>query len=282
VAGLDLPKPFAPVKPPVKAGKTGLMIAGGAGVGLLILLAVLFLFSGSDEPEKGGSASASTAVMEDKPAGSGEFAYVERRVKELSAALYEDSSQVKPSFVSQVIEQIYHLKKDRRLMQILFEKGRIYLPDAMRALKRKKLPGELAFLSFIESRFDSLARSPSGAVGLWQFMIPTAKDFGLRVEQGRKVDERTNPAKATEAAAGYLNFLIRDRGSAFKAIASYNTGQGSVARAQRKVEDYLTHGNYFYLSQKGLIPKETRDYVPRFLAAAILYTDPERFGISSF
>jgi membrane-bound lytic murein transglycosylase D len=165
-------------------------------------------------------------------------------------------------------------------MQILFEKGPLYLPDAMRALKKKKLPQEMAFLSFIESRFDTAARSPSAAVGLWQFMIPTARDFGLRVEPARKIDERTNPGKSTEAAAKYLDFLIRDRGSAFKAIASYNTGQGSVSRASRKVEDYLAHGDYFYLSQKGLIPEETRDYVPRFLAAAILYTDPERFGLS--
>lgn len=279
--GLDLPKPFAPAKP-VKTKKTGLLVAGGIGAGLLMLLAAFFLFSGPDEPEKGRAATAAPVLADDLPAGSGEFAYVERRVKELSAALHEDSSKVKPSFVSLVIEQINHLKKDRRLMQILFEKGRVYLPDAQRALKRKKLPAELAFLSFIESRFDTLARSPSAAVGLWQFMIPTARDFGLRVEPGRKIDERTNPTKATEAAAKYLDFLIRDRGSAFKAIASYNTGQGSVSRASRKVEDYLAHGDYFYLSQKGLIPKETRDYVPRFLAAAILYTDPERFGISAF
>lgn len=277
---LEGPKSFAP--PPPSAGKkTGLVIAGGVGIGFLVLAGVLFFFFESDKPEKpaGGSSSSQQAVEELAPSQA-EFAYVERRVKELAAALSEDSSKVKPSFVSLVIEQIHHLKQDRRAIEILLEKGKKYLPDMMRALKKRNLPPNLAYLSYIESKFDTLAKSPSGAVGLWQFMIPTARQYKLRVEPARKIDERTNPAKATQAAVEYLDFLIRDRSSAFKAIASYNTGQGSVSRASRKVEDYLAHGDYFYLSQKGLIPAQTRDYVPRFLAAAVISSDPARFGFS--
>lgn len=280
--GLETPAPFAPHKSPVKKKPVLLYsVASGAVVVLAVLAFALF---GTGETEKAdGSVAASIDTGDEaaEAAGGEDFAYIERRVKELSAALHEDSSKVKPSFVSVVMEQVNHLKKDKLGIRILLEKGPVYLPDAMRALKRKKLPPELAYLAYIESKFNPTAKSPSGAVGLWQFMIPTAKDHGLKVDLNRKIDERTDPAKATVAAAEYLDFLIREKsGSAFKAIASYNTGQGSVRKASRKVEDYLTHGDYFYLSQKGLIPQETRDYVPRFLAAAILYTDPGRFGFT--
>ncbi|MCI0329512.1 MAG: FHA domain-containing protein [candidate division Zixibacteria bacterium] len=274
--GLEMPVPPAPGKPPVKKKPVlVLSIAGGALAVLVILLIALF---SSGETEKADGAS-SASVEENGSLKDEDFAFVQRRVKELSHALGEDSSKVKPSFISVVIEQIHHTEKMGDI-PILLGKGPLYLPEAQRALKKKKLPPELAYLAFIESKFNPVAKSPSGAVGLWQFMIPTARDFGLKVDLQRKIDERTDPVKATMAAAEYLNFLIRDRGSAFKAIASYNTGQGSVSRASRKVEDYLSHGDYFYLSQKGFIPQETRDYVPRFLAAAILYTDPERFGFS--
>ncbi len=276
--GLEAPAPPAlPKRPAQKRPVLVLSIAGGAVAVLAVILVALF---GSGETEKADGSVAANIETDATVAGDEDFAFVERRVKELSAALHEDSSKVKPSFVSVVMEQVNHLKKDKLGIRILLEKGPVYLPDAMRALKKKRLPPELAYLAYIESKFNPTAKSPSGAVGLWQFMIPTARDFGLKVDPKRKIDERTEPARATLAAAEYLNFLIRDRGSAFKAIASYNTGQGSVSRASRKVEDYLTHGDYFYLSQKGLIPQETRDYVPRFLAAAILYTDPARFGFT--
>lgn len=275
--GLETPAPLAPIKPPAKKKPVLVFsIAGGAVAVLAVVLVALF---SSGETEK-ADGSVSESIESGAAVDNEDFAYVERRVKELSSALHEDSSKVKPSFVSVVMEQVNHLKKDKLGIRILLEKGPVYLPEAMRALKRKRLPPELAYLAYIESKFNPTAKSPSGAVGLWQFMIPTAKDHGLKVDPKRKIDERTDPAKSTIAAAEYLNFLIRDRGSAFKAIASYNTGQGSVSRASRKVEDYLAHGDYFYLSQKGLIPQETRDYVPRFLAAAILYTDPGRFGFS--
>ncbi|MGH8003982.1 MAG: FHA domain-containing protein [Limisphaerales bacterium] len=271
----------APILPPKRsAQKKPILVLSIAGAAAVILAVALFALFGTGETEKADGSVAAGIEAGAEAAGNEDFAYLERRVKELSAALHEDSSKVKPSFVSVVMEQVNHLKKDKQGIRILLEKGPVYLPDAMRALKKKRLPPELAYLAYIESKFNPTAKSPSGAVGLWQFMIPTAKDHGLKVEPKRKIDERTDPAKATVAAAEYLNFLIRDRGSAFKAIASYNTGQGSVSRASRKVEDYLAHGDYFYLSQKGLIPQETRDYVPRFLAAAILYTDPARFGFS--
>lgn len=275
--GLEMPAPLSPAKTPAKK-KTVLVysIAGGAVVLLAVVLIMLFSSGKSEKP----SAVSSAGLSESITSGDADFAYLEQRVKELAAALNEDSSKVKPSFVSVVGEQVTHLRKDKLALRILREKGDLYLPEAMRALKKKRLPPEMAYLAYIESKFDPRAKSPSGAVGLWQFMIPTARQYGLKVEPARKIDERTDPAKATEAAAEYLDFLIRDRSSAFKAIASYNTGQGSVSRASRKVEDYLAHGDYFYLAQKGLIPQETRDYVPRFLAAAIIYTDPERFGTS--
>ncbi len=275
---VELPKSFSPA-PAAAPKKIGWLIASAAGVGLTVLAGVLFLFVSSDKPET-STIRSTTEGAEELASGQDEFAYVEKKVKELAAILGEDSSKVKPSFVSVVMEQVNHLRKQKHSTEIILGRANNYLPGAKREFKKRKFPPELAYLAFIESGYNPLARSGAGAVGLWQFMIPTARQFGLKVEPGRRIDERTDPYKSTEAAVKYVDFLFREKHSMFNAIASYNSGQGSVARAYRKVEDPMTHFDYFYLSQKGLIPAETRDYVPRFLAAAIISSDPARFGFS--
>jgi len=275
---VEPPKSFASA-PAAAPQKIGWLIASTAGIALAVLAGVLFLFVGSDKPETSTTRS-TTEGADELASGQDEFAYVEKKVKELAAILREDSSKVKPSFVSFVMEQINLYKRQKRSTEIILGRAPRYLPTAMREFKKKKFPRELAYLAFIESGYDPNVRSKAGAVGLWQFMIPTAKQFGLKVDLGRGIDERTNPHKATEAAVKYLDFLFREKHSMFNAIASYNTGQGSVSRAYRKVEDPMAHYDYFYLSLKGLIPAETRDYVPRFLAAAIISSDPARFGFS--
>ncbi|MCL0061696.1 transglycosylase SLT domain-containing protein [Thermodesulfovibrionales bacterium] len=139
--------------------------------------------------------------------------------------------------------------------------------------REKGLPEELAFLALIESGFDSHAISRAGAVGLWQFMPATAKKYGLIIDWWR--DDRKDPVISTIAAAAYLRDLYELFGSWQLAIAAYNGGQGRVSTALRRTgADDL----WPLLSATSFLPRETRDFVPRFIAAKIIATAPEDHG----
>lgn len=121
-------------------------------------------------------------------------------------------------------------------------------------LAQHGLPASLKWVSFVESRFNPLARSPKQAVGMWQFMPGTAQAFGLKVGA---VDERLDPRKSTEAAARYLKALYERFGDWKLAFAAYNAGEGRVAEA-------VARGGSNWMK---LLPAETRQYVPRVLEA---------------
>jgi len=145
-----------------------------------------------------------------------------------------------------------------------------------RKLADRDMPQGLIYLAMIESGFNPTAKSPVKASGLWQFMGPTAKEYGLTVS--RKVDERNNPARSTDAALRYLDKLHDRFGSWYLAAAAYNTGQGRVARIMKQ-ETGKTRGtdeDYYRISHR--LSQETRDYVPKMIAAARIGTDPERYG----
>jgi membrane-bound lytic murein transglycosylase D len=144
-------------------------------------------------------------------------------------------------------------------------------------LAAKGMPSDLKYLALIESEFNPNARSRVAAVGMWQFMKPTAKQYGLVV--GKKVDERKNPARATDAAVTYLSKLHDRLGSWYLAAAAYNSGEGTVMRALKKVTGKTegTDADFFRIMHA--LPKETQDYVPKLIAAARIGNDPERYGI---
>src|SRR6185503_11070007 len=102
-----------------------------------------------------------------------------------------------------------------------------------RKLAAKDMPRDLIYLALIESNFNPNAKSPVKAVGMWQFMSATARQFGLKVRG--KVDERKNPARATDAAIAYLEQLHDRFGSWYLAAAAYNSGEGTVQRALQHV-----------------------------------------------
>lgn len=142
-------------------------------------------------------------------------------------------------------------------------------------LDAKQMPRDLIYLAMIESNFNPKARSPVKAVGLWQFMSPTARQFGLKV--GKKVDERTNPSRSTDAALAYLSKLHDRFGSWYLAAAAYNSGEGTVSRALKRVtgQSKGTDDDFFRIAPK--LPKETRDYVPKLIAAARIGNNPEKY-----
>lgn len=146
--------------------------------------------------------------------------------------------------------------------------------DMMRAqLKRKGLPQDLIYLAFIESGFVNRARSGAGAVGTWQFIQSTGRLYGLDING--YVDERRDPEKAVNAAVDYLADLYHQFGDWYLAMAAYNAGPGRVNQA-------IAAGgsNDFWEISTGRSPfrAETRDYVPKYIAAAIIAKQPEKYG----
>lgn len=144
-------------------------------------------------------------------------------------------------------------------------------------LDERKMPRELIYLAMIESNFNPTAKSRVKAVGMWQFMSATARQFGLTV--GKKVDERKDPAKATDAALTYLAQLHDRFGSWYLAAAAYNSGQGTVSKAMKQVLGRTkgTDADFFRIAKA--LPKETRDYVPKLIASAKVGSDPARYGL---
>jgi membrane-bound lytic murein transglycosylase D len=140
------------------------------------------------------------------------------------------------------------------------------------------MPEDLVYLSMIESGFNPNARSRVNAVGLWQFMAPTARGYGLRVDD--YVDERRDPEKSTDAALRYLRDLHEQLGSWYLAAAAYNGGDGRVSRAlaaetgRRKGE---SEEDFWRIRHR--LPRETREYVPLMLAAALVGKQPEKYGL---
>lgn len=161
------------------------------------------------------------------------------------------------------------------------EEGSRYEPMIRAKMRAGGLPEDMYYLALIESGFDPNAYSRAAAVGMWQFMASTGRDMGLRVDWW--VDERRDPIKSTTAAVGFLRGLKEQLGSLYLAAAAYNGGPGRVARGLSKYADDLegTSGDdkFFALADKDFLPRETRQYVPQLIAAALIAKEPQRYGM---
>ena len=142
-------------------------------------------------------------------------------------------------------------------------------------LREKDLPEELFYLALIESGFDPKAFSRAKASGIWQFVGKTAKRFGLKVDKW--VDERRDPEKATYAAAEYLKNLYSLFNDWDLAMASYNAGEGRILKAMQKANSQ----DFWKISQQGIVKKETKEYVPLFLAAVTIAQSPHKYGFQN-
>lgn len=143
------------------------------------------------------------------------------------------------------------------------------------------LPEDLTYLALIESGYDPHAYSSAAAVGVWQFMTSTARGVGLRVDWW--VDERRDPIRSTEGAVKFLGWLNDQFGSLYLAAAAYNGGPGRISRGLTRYADDLEGQSgdevFFALAEKDYLRAETKDYVPRLIAAALVAKDPTRYGL---
>lgn len=205
-------------------------------------------------------------------------------------------------------------------MQVFLERGARYETIIRQRFEAEGLPGDLGYLALIESGYSNDAVSRAHAVGMWQFMRPTARGYGLRIDTW--VDERRDPMKATDAAARHLRHLRERFGSLYLAAAAYNAGAGKVSRSLGKLQweapvesdtlvadttsvpvaeedapadvepppddlealtestDIASDAAFFRLARTDLLATETQDYVPKLIAAAVIAKQPERFGLT--
>lgn len=154
-----------------------------------------------------------------------------------------------------------YLQKSDKVEYMLGLGQTYYFPMFEEALERYGVPLELKYLPVIESALNARATSRAGAAGLWQFMVPTGRLYGLEVNS--LVDERRDPLKASDAAARYLRDLYNIYQDWHLVIAAYNCGPGNVAKATR----YAGGGKKDYWQIYPYLPSETRSYVPIFIAA---------------
>ena len=147
-----------------------------------------------------------------------------------------------------------------------------YLPMILDVFRQKGLPDELVFTAMIESGFNPVAVSRAGAKGLWQFMAPTARRYGLRIDDW--LDERLDPEKSTMAAARHLLDLYAVFGSWNLVQAAYNAGEMRVLQAIRA----MGTSDFWTLRGGQVLKDETKDYIPAIQAATLIAREPERYG----
>lgn len=168
----------------------------------------------------------------------------------------------------------YFKTRGRDAFQIWLNRSARYIPLMKDIFKQKNLPEDLVYIAMIESGFNPYAVSWAKAVGPWQFMPATGKMYGLKIDWW--IDERKDPVKSTNAAAEHLKDLHNLFGSWPLAMASYNAGAGKVQRAVLRTRSE----DFWDLKASRYIRKETKNYVPKFMAATIIAKNPEAYGFT--
>jgi membrane-bound lytic murein transglycosylase D len=209
---------------------------------------------------------------------------LDREIRAILRQFDAETYAVPPIFKERLRYHIDVLLKSNVATREVYQRKVQYWPLISKNFRALELPEVMGYVAWTESRFDPRARSRAGAVGMWQMMAPSARDLGLRVEG--KVDERTDVDKQTKAAARHLANLLAEFGEdAFMlAMASYNRGENGVRAVLHKIA--ATPGgfkrqnrDFWHLYRMKLLPPETREYVPKILAAAVICSNPQRYGL---
>lgn len=164
------------------------------------------------------------------------------------------------------------LKNRKKAYERLMALSEYYFPVFEEALAKYNVPLEIKYLAIVESALNPKAVSRVGATGLWQFMYQTGKEYNLDIDS--YVDERSDPSKASDAAARYMSNMYKIFGDWDLVLASYNSGPGNVAKAIRR-----SGGQENFWNIRRNLPKETQGYVPAFLATMYIYTYHKEHGI---
>jgi membrane-bound lytic murein transglycosylase D len=167
----------------------------------------------------------------------------------------------------------YYAKRKDHVLKLGIQRSGLYMDLMRQELRAWGLPQDLVFVAAVESNFNARSVSPKEAVGLWQFMAPTAQQYKLRVDEW--VDQRRDPLKATRAAAQHFRYLYDLFDDWELALAAYNAGEGRVQRAVQRAKQRNKPTDFWSLR----LPRETRNYVPAIMASAIIYKNKSSFGL---
>lgn len=234
-------------------------------------------------PPQASARAAEVATAADDASGRAARRTIDRAVREALAGdpiglvHREEDARVFPLASNERVQSWVHYFETRlpEQFEIYLARKTRYEPMIRRKLREAGLPQDLIYLSLIESGMNPDAYSRAHAVGLWQFISGTGRRYGLEVSYW--IDERRDPEKATDAAVAHLKDLYEEFGSWYLAAAAYNGGPNRVRRGLRSVPG----GSFWDLADRRLLRRETRDYVPKIIAAAMIGHDPERYGFEA-
>ena len=167
-------------------------------------------------------------------------------------------------------------KTGRKFVTKVLERSARWMPMMRRIAALENMPEEIVYLSWFESGLDPNIVSPAKAVGLWQFLRETGKDYNMNKDDSYWLDERRDPEKSTRAAMRFLKDLYKELGDWHLAMAAYNCGLGCVKRAIKK--SGKTNPTFWDIRSK--LPKETAGYVPQYLAIVKVATNPEAYNFN--
>ena len=172
----------------------------------------------------------------------------------------------------------YFTGRGRRHMARYLNRSSRYIPMMKGVFRERGMPEELAYIAMIESGFSATALSHASAVGYWQFIRGTGKRYNLKINS--YVDERRDPILSTQAAANYLDALYNLFNDWYLAMGAYNAGENRIQRAvmRKRSRDFWKLASY---RSRRVLPPETRNYVPKFIAATLIAKDPAKYGFTN-
>jgi len=209
---------------------------------------------------------------------------MDRDIQKILAKFDAKTYAVPPVFKERLqfhVDELLHAGN----LKFVYRRKQKYWPMILKEFGTLGLPEEMAFIAWAETQFDPGAHSKAGAAGMWQLGADTARNYNLRVDS--QIDERLDPAKATRAASRYLANLLAEFGedSFMLAMASYNRGESGVRRVLHQIASEpggfkKERRDFWHLYRLKKLPEETREYVPKVLAAAIVSMNAQKYGLS--
>ncbi len=210
---------------------------------------------------------------------------LDREIRRILGKFNAQTYLVPPIFKARLKHYIDRIVRQAGTRAI-YRRKQQYWPLIVKEFSALGLPEEMGYVAWQESGFDPLAESGARARGMWQFMDFRAREFGMRVDAKRGLDDRTDVLKSTHAAARYLANLLAEFGedSFMLAIASYNKGENGMRRvlhdlAQQPGGFRKDKRDFWHLYRLKKLPEETLEYVPQILAAAIIGNNPKKYGL---
>lgn len=208
---------------------------------------------------------------------------IEKELKRLLFEFGEENDKVPEIFLNEVKLYIRAYRQNpqyRKFITASLQRSVRYMPTVKKIFTNRNIPEDMAYIAFVESGFSPHAKSRAGALGMWQFMPGTARDYSLKV--GKGIDERLDPARSTYAACEYFHDLIAIFGprSFLLALAAYNAGEGKVISCLKRIDNPLEQRTFWHI--RPCLAPESREYPPKIIAAAIIGNNPEVFGFPRY